>query len=173
MGSCDSIKWGLFSQCIKVCLHCSEIESDIASRWVHGGSYLIFILNSDRDQRTKFAFAFGFSQCKWTLTGLASYPWEFWHESCISGCVKMTQLDIAMNGLRTHLFWPSQRNKIAVATLRLNEPLDQLKSVLSKWIVNQIDWRLTRWLTDWRDLGQIKGQWSVEELDWKWKSFMD
>ena len=29
--------------------------------------------------------------------------------------------------------------KMAVVTLRLNEPLDELKSVLSKWIVNQID----------------------------------
>ena len=42
-------------------------ESDIASRWVHRESNLMFTLSSDKDQRKKFAHAFAFAQCERTL----------------------------------------------------------------------------------------------------------
>ena len=37
-------------------------ESDSASRWVHRESKLVFTLNSDKDQRKKFAFVLAFAQ---------------------------------------------------------------------------------------------------------------
>ena len=39
-------------------------ESDITSRRVHRESNLTFTLNSDKDQRKKFASVFAFDQCK-------------------------------------------------------------------------------------------------------------
>ena len=33
-----------------------EQKSDVASRWVHMESYLMFTLSSDKDQRKIFAF---------------------------------------------------------------------------------------------------------------------
>ena len=38
---------------LRVSLYCSESESDIAFRWVHRESNLMFILSSDKDQREK------------------------------------------------------------------------------------------------------------------------
>ena len=40
-----------------------ESESDIASKWVHRESNLIFTLSSDKDKKKQFAFA----QCRYTL----------------------------------------------------------------------------------------------------------
>ena len=50
---------------VKVELYCreSKSESDIASISVHRKSDLMFTLNSDKDQRNKFAFTFAFVQC--------------------------------------------------------------------------------------------------------------
>ena len=53
---------------LRVCLYCSESESDIASRWVHRESNLMFTLSSNKDQRKKFVFPFTFAECKWTLS---------------------------------------------------------------------------------------------------------
>ena len=39
-------------------------ESDIASRWVHKKSNLMFTLSSDKDQSKKFAFVFALAQCE-------------------------------------------------------------------------------------------------------------
>ena len=58
----------LWSKCVfdlilRVSLHWRESESDVASRWVHRQSNLMFTLSNDKDQRKNFIFA----QCKWTL----------------------------------------------------------------------------------------------------------
>ena len=58
---------------IRVRLHWSESESDIASRWVLWESNLMFTFSSDKDERKQFAL--GFAQCKWPLRASMC---EFW-----------------------------------------------------------------------------------------------
>ena len=55
--------------CIRVPLYWgeSESESDIAFKWTHRKSNLMFTWSSDKDQRKKITFTFVFAQCKWTL----------------------------------------------------------------------------------------------------------
>ena len=49
----------------RVRLYWCESKTDIASRWIHRESNLMFTLSSDKDQSKKFAFP----QCKWILNG--------------------------------------------------------------------------------------------------------
>ena len=53
--------------CIRVHLYWRESESDIASKWAHRKSNLMFTWSSDKDQRKKITFTFVVAQCKWTL----------------------------------------------------------------------------------------------------------
>ena len=53
---------------VRLYWHKSGTESNIAFRWLHRKSNIMFILGSDKNLRKKFAFVFPFVQCKWTFT---------------------------------------------------------------------------------------------------------
>ena len=55
----------------------NKSESDIASRWVHSETNLMFTLSSEKWPKEKFAFVFACTQCKWTLRIYVYLYWTF------------------------------------------------------------------------------------------------